>query len=191
MQDGSDRNADIGVDPAGRLFGVPRDGDDGDASEARSGPALDRHLQVDVMRIARAGERLETRGDGRDEYHTMAEIDQYRMPAQLLAGRNVILVKVCQNEEIAEWTNEWEFQLRVTDSLGTPIGGRGSVYPALGNFAAGQTAELHDAQGAWTADLGGLALGWRGRLHGGGGIRGRSEERRVGKECRSRWSPYH
>ena len=23
------------------------------------------------------------------------------------------------------------------------------------------------------------------------GLRGRSEERRVGKECRSRWSPYH
>src|SRR2546430_10145436 len=23
------------------------------------------------------------------------------------------------------------------------------------------------------------------------GARGRSEERRVGKECRSRWSPYH
>src|SRR3712207_8541621 len=27
---------------------------------------------------------------------------------------------------------------------------------------------------------------WRGRIYG-----GRSEERRVGKECRSRWSPYH
>ena len=25
----------------------------------------------------------------------------------------------------------------------------------------------------------------------GGGATGRSEERRVGKECRSRWSPYH
>ena len=25
----------------------------------------------------------------------------------------------------------------------------------------------------------------------GGGPAGRSEERRVGKECRSRWSPYH
>src|SRR2546422_10997427 len=25
----------------------------------------------------------------------------------------------------------------------------------------------------------------------GGGLRDRSEERRVGKECRSRWSPYH
>ena len=24
-----------------------------------------------------------------------------------------------------------------------------------------------------------------------GGCSGRSEERRVGKECRSRWSPYH
>src|SRR3989442_6435109 len=23
------------------------------------------------------------------------------------------------------------------------------------------------------------------------GVQGRSEERRVGKECRSRWSPYH
>src|SRR2546430_10924909 len=28
------------------------------------------------------------------------------------------------------------------------------------------------------------ALGWAPTLH-------RSEERRVGKECRSRWSPYH
>ena len=32
-------------------------------------------------------------------------------------------------------------------------------------------------------------------LLGGGGVDGcihrRSEERRVGKECRSRWSPYH
>jgi hypothetical protein len=58
---------------------------------------------------------------GRDEYHTDAEIDQYPMPAQLQPGRNTILVKVCQNEQVEDWTNEWEFQLRVTDSLGTPI----------------------------------------------------------------------
>src|SRR2546422_10883200 len=34
----------------------------------------------------------------------------------------------------------------------------------------------------------------RRRAEGGGGVclrPGRSEERRVGKECRSRWSPYH
>jgi len=57
----------------------------------------------------------------RDEYHADAEIDQYPMPVQLQAGRNLILIKVCQNEELKEWTEEWEFQLRVTDSLGTPI----------------------------------------------------------------------
>jgi len=36
-------------------------------------------------------------------------------------GSNTILVKVCQNEQTEQWTNEWEFQLRVTDSLGTPL----------------------------------------------------------------------
>jgi len=58
---------------------------------------------------------------GRDEYHFDAEIDQYSMPAELQAGRNAILVKVCQNEQTENWTTEWEFQLRVTDSLGTPF----------------------------------------------------------------------
>ena len=56
-----------------------------------------------------------------DEYHTTAAIDQYVMPAQLQPGRNTILVKVCQNAEIADWTEEWEFQLRITDALGTPV----------------------------------------------------------------------
>ncbi len=56
-----------------------------------------------------------------DEYHTNTEIDQYIMRAQLQPGRNTLLVKVCQNEEVKEWTEEWEFQLRITDALGTPI----------------------------------------------------------------------
>jgi hypothetical protein len=58
---------------------------------------------------------------GRDEYHRGAEIDQYRLPAELNAGKNALLVKVGQNEQKEEWTVEWEFQLRVTDALGTPI----------------------------------------------------------------------
>jgi hypothetical protein len=74
---------------------------------------------------------------GRDEYHTNTEIDQYPMPAQLLAGRNTILVKVCQNEEIADWTNEWEFQLRVTDALGTPIVSAGQVRTANAQHTSG------------------------------------------------------
>src|SRR5215813_14306512 len=52
-----------------------------------------------------------------------------------------------------------------------------------------------------SSDLSGPASGgawWSVRVPGGGSPRarspprpGRSEERRVGKECRSRWSPYH
>lgn len=58
---------------------------------------------------------------GRDEYHRAAEMDQYRMPVNLKAGRNTLLVKCCQNEQTEDWTKEWEFQLRVTDSEGTPV----------------------------------------------------------------------
>lgn len=58
---------------------------------------------------------------GRDEYHRGREIDQYRLPVELKAGRNSLLVKVCQDKEVEEWTVEWQFQLRVTDALGTPI----------------------------------------------------------------------
>ena len=58
---------------------------------------------------------------GRDEYHYDSQIDQYKMPVQLEPGRNTILLKVCQNEQKEEWTINWEFQLRITDSLGTPV----------------------------------------------------------------------
>jgi hypothetical protein len=57
----------------------------------------------------------------RDEYHRGMQIDQYRMPVQLQAGRNTILVKACQNEQVESWTVEWEFQLRVCDKLGTAL----------------------------------------------------------------------
>jgi hypothetical protein len=58
---------------------------------------------------------------GRDEYHFDSQIDQYKLPVQLQPGRNTILVKVYQNGQTEDWTVEWSFQLRVTDSLGTPI----------------------------------------------------------------------
>jgi hypothetical protein len=54
----------------------------------------------------------------RDEYHHGMSIDQYRAPALLRAGRNTILIKVCQNEEKEEWTQDWTFQARVCDSTG-------------------------------------------------------------------------
>jgi hypothetical protein len=60
---------------------------------------------------------------GRDEYHRGMEVDQYRLATELKKGRNTILVKLCQDEMKEEWTKGWEFQLRITDSLGAPIAG--------------------------------------------------------------------
>ena len=58
---------------------------------------------------------------GRDEYHRGMRIDQYRMKGRLKPGKNVILVKVCQNEQMENWTVEWQFQLRVCDENGTAV----------------------------------------------------------------------
>lgn len=58
---------------------------------------------------------------GRDEYHRGSRLDQYRFPIELKAGKNTILVKACQNEEVKDWTKEWQFQLRVCDATGTAI----------------------------------------------------------------------
>ncbi|MDA7525472.1 sulfatase-like hydrolase/transferase, partial [Verrucomicrobia bacterium] len=41
---------------------------------------------------------------GRDEYHRGMKIDQYIMDAGLRAGRNDIVVKICQNEQVEDWT---------------------------------------------------------------------------------------
>ena len=58
---------------------------------------------------------------GRDEYHRMAKVDQYILDVQLKAGKNDILIKLCQNEQLENWTVEWEFQLRVSDETGKAI----------------------------------------------------------------------
>src|SRR3989449_7752110 len=66
---------------------------------------------------------------------------------------------------------------------------RGDRHPRWPQHAVMQVVPLliffHDR-------IGRLSLGIHRRhclMH--GGIEGRSEERRIGKECRSRWSPYH
>ena len=85
-------------------------------------------------------------------------------------------------------------------ALGAPqqrVAPRASALPAQGDgqwtmpakdYAATRYSALTDITAAnvkrlravWTFSSGVL-----------GGHEGRSEERRVGKECRSRWSPYH
>jgi hypothetical protein len=57
----------------------------------------------------------------REEYHRGMNLDQYRMRGTLRPGKNVILIKVCQNEQTEDWAQRWQFQFRVCDATGTAI----------------------------------------------------------------------
>jgi hypothetical protein len=57
----------------------------------------------------------------RDEYHHGAHLDQYTARSTLKAGRNEILLKVCQNEQTEGWAQEWKFQLRLCDFVGSAV----------------------------------------------------------------------
>jgi len=54
-------------------------------------------------------------------YHSGGGMDQYVDRVTLEPGHNLILVKVCQNEQTQDWAQRWDFQLRVCDLLGNPV----------------------------------------------------------------------
>jgi hypothetical protein len=54
-------------------------------------------------------------------YHGGTQPDQYVDRVRLRRGRNVILVKVCQNELTQDWARAWDFHLRVVDPAGAPV----------------------------------------------------------------------
>jgi hypothetical protein len=58
---------------------------------------------------------------GRESYHQSFSVDSHIAAARLKKGKNVLLVKVCQNDQKEPWAQEWRFQVRVTDALGTPV----------------------------------------------------------------------
>jgi hypothetical protein len=57
----------------------------------------------------------------REEYHHAMNFDQYSARGALRAGRNEILLKVCQNEQTESWAQAWKFQLRVCDFVGAAV----------------------------------------------------------------------
>jgi hypothetical protein len=57
----------------------------------------------------------------REEYHRGITFDQYRVPATLKPGENVILLKILQNEQEDSWAQDYHFKLRVTDHSGRAI----------------------------------------------------------------------
>jgi hypothetical protein len=61
--------------------------------------------------------------DAREVYHQDGGpvLDQYVSRGELQAGRNTILLKICQNEQTENWAQDWGFQLRVCDSAGAAV----------------------------------------------------------------------
>ncbi len=54
-------------------------------------------------------------------YHAGQRTDQYIGRGRLRPGKNIILVKCCQNEQKEPWAQGWQFRLRVCDRTGTAI----------------------------------------------------------------------
>lgn len=57
----------------------------------------------------------------REEYHRSSAMDQYKVPVSLKAGENILMVKVCQNEQTQDWAQRYQFQVRVCDSTGSAV----------------------------------------------------------------------
>jgi hypothetical protein len=58
---------------------------------------------------------------GRDEYHHGMDMDQYAAAAALKAGRNELLLKVCQNDDKVQPSEAWSFQVRLCDAAGAAV----------------------------------------------------------------------
>lgn len=57
----------------------------------------------------------------REEYHRGMFFDQYQVRGELKPGKNVLVLKVCQNEQKEEWAQDWTFQFRVCDLTGRAL----------------------------------------------------------------------
>jgi hypothetical protein len=57
----------------------------------------------------------------REEYHHGNRFDGMVGSGTLKAGRNEILIKICQNEQKDDWAQVWGFQARLCDAIGGAI----------------------------------------------------------------------
>jgi hypothetical protein len=75
---------------------------------------------------------------GCEECHHGSEMDQYIIPVTLKAGRNELLLKVCQNEQTEPWAQEWTFQARLCDAAGAAIPVTVETKPVADKSGGGQ-----------------------------------------------------
>jgi hypothetical protein len=86
-----------------------------DANEAR--PVTIRLGCVTAVKVFLNGKQI----FDRDEYHHGIRLDQYTARGTLKAGRNELLLKICQNEQEEAWAQAWAFQVRLSDRVGAAI----------------------------------------------------------------------
>ncbi|QDT53981.1 hypothetical protein Pan44_20080 [Caulifigura coniformis] len=58
---------------------------------------------------------------GREEYHRGMFYDMYQVRGRLKTGKNLILLKVLQNEQKEDWAQAWTFQFRACDLAGRAL----------------------------------------------------------------------
>lgn len=82
-----------------------------------------------------------------EKYHANGTMDQYVGRGELKRGPNVILLKICQNEQKDSWAQDWKFQLRVCDAAGKAVlaTDRGGPRPPQNPTAANTSKEQSSA----------------------------------------------
>ena len=74
---------------------------------------------IDALQIFLNGAKLFER----EEYHHGMPMDHHVGKGTLKAGENVLVLKVCQNNQTETWAQDWMFQCRVCDATGGPLPG--------------------------------------------------------------------
>lgn len=65
----------------------------------------------------------------REEYHHGEALDYHVGKGVLKAGPNVVVVKVCQNDQKETWAQAWKFAVRVCDATGGKLPGLAQLGP--------------------------------------------------------------
>jgi hypothetical protein len=80
-------------------------------------PVEVRVTSITAVRIVLNGKELYAR----EEYHHGAPFDASVGKGTLKKGENVLVLKVCQNNQTESWAQNWFFQMRVCDETGGPL----------------------------------------------------------------------
>ncbi|CAN5386064.1 hypothetical protein BH11PLA2_BH11PLA2_08190 [soil metagenome] len=85
---------------------------------------VEKETPVDLRAASQNGIKIFLNGKSvfeRDAYHQGTMMDQHKGKGILKAGKNELLLKICQNDQKEPWSQRWVFQARVCDSTGGKV----------------------------------------------------------------------